>query len=1045
MSKHSLLLRICLPVLLVVVLLASFITVLPVDVQAADSDPYYWVGGTGNWSDVNHWSSTDDGTGGDYATVPNSTNPVYFATTAFTGAGQVVTVDANTYAKSIDASAATNSPLIKVTQILWVYGDITIPATVNVDIWPSQAVSIRANSTLDIACTIANGGTFRIGETGYSPAVTLARNLATGSNITLNFGSGSLDTAGYSITAGGAISKTSSAAFTLTPSSSAISCADWNYSGSNLTVTANTATINISGTGALAGGSADYNGADFNLNGTAHTVSGSFTCANLTRTGTATKTDSVTFTSGTTVTVTDTLTLSGNSATNRLLVQSSTLGSPATLNAATVSVSNADFMDITGAGAGSWDLSGATGGSGDCGGNTGITFTEAAAQTSSKASTWSDATMWTSRVPLPQDDVNCSHNVTVDMPRIGKSVTFSGVITINQSTLDSNINYGSIDIGGDVVAFNNNSKAWHFGGRGSYTVTSNGKSFCLVRLLTPGGIYTLQDAFITDRNNISLVIYNGTLVQNGQNITAGGISFSGSATKGLTIDGTVTLNSTAAINKFDMVTSGTTLTAPGSTIVLTNSGTNAQTFSGGGLTYNNVIVQGAGNYNLNITGNNTFNTFKVDASQAAKTITATGTTQTVNDFTRDAGGTNVISLTGGTWTKHGRLVDGTGTFTSSPVYFDNLVETIECTATGTATVTLPHGVTGFAISGAGGATVTDSPKALISGANTITVTAGGDNTFTVETNSIDSVPIALDYITTDSTAIPANVWYAGSNGTDTGATNWIFDDPELSVTTQATTGVTMDKDGVTGGTFNGTINTLLDGTPTIVTYIEYGLTNAYGSQTADVTVYDDGAFTGTIPNNLTPGQTYHYRAVVENGNAGSPFYGDDATFTFTMPTVTTVAVAAASGTTFILTGNVIDMGVASSMYVNGAYGATTAYGGTTVEAVKSGTGAFTTTFTASLDTAHARAVARVGDVYAYGVDIEFSPLAAAASYYDSVVPGVYGLAVVATIVWVAVCIGMILLLTSTGIPLLLVILLGAIIAMISPVGLTAIYSAIASW
>jgi hypothetical protein len=38
--------------------------------------------------------------------------------------------------------------------------------------------------------------------------------------------------------------------------------------------------------------------------------------------------------------------------------------------------------------------------------------------------------MWTSRVPLPQDDANCSHDVTIDQYRIGADITISGSPTI---------------------------------------------------------------------------------------------------------------------------------------------------------------------------------------------------------------------------------------------------------------------------------------------------------------------------------------------------------------------------------------------------------------------------------------------------------------------------------------------------------------------------------------------------------------------------------------------------------------------------------------
>ena len=127
---------------------------------------------------------------------------------------------------------------------------------------------------------------------------------------------GALDTNGQTVTCSELLIDGASAK-TLTPGASTINCTSWTYSGSALTVTANTATIKITGTGALAGGSVDYNGADFELNGTAHTVTGAFTCTNLTRTGTAAAC-TVTFNSE--PTCIGTLTLNGNAAGNRLTV-----------------------------------------------------------------------------------------------------------------------------------------------------------------------------------------------------------------------------------------------------------------------------------------------------------------------------------------------------------------------------------------------------------------------------------------------------------------------------------------------------------------------------------------------------------------------------------------------------------------------------------------------------------------------------------------------------------------------------------------------------
>ncbi len=54
---------------------------------------YFWVGGSGTWSDFNnHWATTS---GGNifHNQVPQSTDNVYFDVNSFSSSGQTVTID----------------------------------------------------------------------------------------------------------------------------------------------------------------------------------------------------------------------------------------------------------------------------------------------------------------------------------------------------------------------------------------------------------------------------------------------------------------------------------------------------------------------------------------------------------------------------------------------------------------------------------------------------------------------------------------------------------------------------------------------------------------------------------------------------------------------------------------------------------------------------------------------------------------------------------------------------------------------------------------
>jgi len=137
---------------------------------------------------------------------------------------------------------------------------------------------------------------------------------------------------------------------------------------------------------------------------------------------------------------------------------------------------------------------------------------------------------------------------------------------------------------------------------------------------------------------------------------------------------------------------------------------------------------------------------------------------------------------------------------------------------------------------------------------------------------------------------------------------------------------------------------------------------------AGATIYNNATFTQnyTYPS-LTPGQTYHYRAVMNNGTDTA--YGADQTFTFTLPTVTTQS---SSNRTF--NGNITNLGVATNTYGRFEYGLTAAYGYVTPLVTKSATGAFTASMPDTLipgTTYHYRAKTSNGGVVSNGADSTF--------------------------------------------------------------------------
>ncbi len=59
---------------------------------SAQSANYYWVGGSGNWNEINHWATTSGGSVS-HAVTPSAEDNVIFDANSFTAPGQIVTIN----------------------------------------------------------------------------------------------------------------------------------------------------------------------------------------------------------------------------------------------------------------------------------------------------------------------------------------------------------------------------------------------------------------------------------------------------------------------------------------------------------------------------------------------------------------------------------------------------------------------------------------------------------------------------------------------------------------------------------------------------------------------------------------------------------------------------------------------------------------------------------------------------------------------------------------------------------------------------------------
>ncbi len=242
--------------------LLALLVLISFNAQAAN---YYWVKGSGAWSELSHWSSTANGNGGSYTKLPTSTDSVYFTANSFTAASQVVNVNTATYCASLNFTGCTNiyntaatAPVFKLTNVLAVYGNLTIPAGLIFRMEGTGVVNLLGTSTkiLNTNGVALRNGRIHINDTGIWN-MTSALNL---DSTILTISKGTLNSAGYNINLKQLVSNsTSSRTINLgsskvnivipagTANTSAVNVVDFN-NPTNLLFTAGTSVFKISTT-----------------------------------------------------------------------------------------------------------------------------------------------------------------------------------------------------------------------------------------------------------------------------------------------------------------------------------------------------------------------------------------------------------------------------------------------------------------------------------------------------------------------------------------------------------------------------------------------------------------------------------------------------------------------------------------------------------------------------------------------------------------------------------------------------------------------------
>lgn len=612
----------------------------------------------GDWSAAGTWSNSS-AAGGDSSGPPTAADDVIFELLSGN-----VTIDTGAVCRSLDCTSGTggytgvlthNASTLSIGDGTAGAGNVALKFVAGMTYTKlsatSSAISFVSTSVTQQTITSAGkvlGNTTFNATSGGSWIFSDAFSANSSTSVTLTLTKGSLDTNGQDVSIGSFSSSSSNVRSLLLQSSSISVDGDWIISSTNLTFDSGTSHITLGFFSALQGAGLTYydvtwsdtaSPGNFNTPGTFH---------NLTLISSTSKT--VSWSVNATLTVTNLLTLTGNSKTNRLLVRNSTIGDTTTISAGSVDINAVDFRDIEATGAASWDLSASSDYTGDCGGNSGITFTTPETQTATGTASFTWSTHgWTSRVPLPQDDVVVNNSfvagrtVTIDMPRAGKSIDFSGCGGSPAVTFNTSLSiFGSLNL--TNIGTLTHSNITTFEGRSDYLLTSAGKSIPgAMTLDAPGGKLTLQDDIEFTVNG--LTVNRGHFDANDFNITTTRLTSSNSNIRTISMGiGIWTLTGTGTIWNLSAVTN-LTLNEETSTIKFTNSTSTDRTFAGGGQTYNNFwSAAGASTANLTITGSNTFNDFKDDGSAAHTIKFTTGTTQTVTTFTVSGSSGNLITI-----------------------------------------------------------------------------------------------------------------------------------------------------------------------------------------------------------------------------------------------------------------------------------------------------------------------------------------------------------------------------------------------------------------
>jgi gliding motility-associated-like protein len=209
---------------------------------------FFWIGGSGNWSDTERWSFESGGTTSDC--IPTAFDDVFFDSNAgFSSGNNTVTIDVTAYCRNMTWDNSTNTPNLigTINQNLSIFGSLVLQPDMNVDVGQSDfRWNFRSRQTGNTIRTNnqviqAHGGVFFDGEGGEW---TLLDGFSSGSrNIQLK--EGILISNNQPIIANEIFSSYIYNR-SLLLGNSIVTAGSFNFNGSNYNIVMDTCTVNVS-------------------------------------------------------------------------------------------------------------------------------------------------------------------------------------------------------------------------------------------------------------------------------------------------------------------------------------------------------------------------------------------------------------------------------------------------------------------------------------------------------------------------------------------------------------------------------------------------------------------------------------------------------------------------------------------------------------------------------------------------------------------------------------------------------------------------------